>query len=341
MTSGLTGTSSEKRFGKQKTGDRMKKFLIVGSGYIGKVIEDEIRKAGHAFTTFDNNLLGLQKPGKDEAGNETIMDDSLNENGPLSKFTNYDVMINTAAVVGDPACLVDTRFALQNNCVGTRNMVEKANRDGKRIIHLSTCSLYGAEKCTEENPLKEADHTFPIDFYGQTKFQQERFVTERAKLYTVFRLGTAYGQSPRMRYDLVIPTFTAKAVNEGKITVFGGDQWRPFIHIRDVARAVIWFSERGIGGIFNLASENLTIKQLAYLIKESLTETKVEINDMIQDPRNYIVSSDKVRRLNFEFKYDVKYGIKEMAEAKTIKEYDRAIYHNDKLATLKKMGIKI
>ena len=143
-----------------------------------------------------------------------------------------------------------------------------------------------------------------------------------------------------MRYDLVIPTFVAKAVNDGKITVFGGDQWRPFVHIRDVARAVIWAAEIGIGGVFNLANDNLTIKQLAYIIKSWLKGTEIEVNDMIQDPRNYIISSRKIKHIGFEFKYNVIYGIKEMAEGKTIKDWDRAIYHNDKLGMLKKMGVR-
>jgi len=319
------------------------KFLIIGSGYLGKVLEEELIKRKHSFTVFDSNLLGLTKEGIDKYGNKTIIDSSLNKKGALNSFKNYDVMINTAAVVGDPACLVDTKFALMNNCVATRNMVEKANRDKKPIIHFSTCSTYGSENCSLDNPLTEMNKVFPIDFYGQTKYQQERFI-ELAENSVMFRLATAQGQSPRMRYDLVIPTFTAKAINDKKIVVYGGEQWRPFVHVRDVARAVIFASEnfeKFIGRVFNLTSENLTIKQVAETIKKIYPETKIEINKMITDPRNYIVSNKKLLDTGFKFKWNVEKGIKEMGEAKTIKEYDRVIYSNEKLALLKKMGIKL
>jgi len=320
------------------------KFLLIGSsGYLGSVLKEELIKKKHSFTDFDSNLLGLTKETTDKYGNRTIIDSSLNKNGQLAKFKDYDIMVNLASVVGDPACLVDTKFSLMNNCVGTRNMVEKANRNKKPIIHFSTASTYGSENCSLDNPLTEENRVFPIDFYGQTKYQQERFV-ELAKKFVMFRLGTAYSQSPRMRYDLVIPLFTAKAINDKKIVVYGGNQWRPFVSVRDVARAVMYASEnlrKFNGGIFNLTNENLTIKRVAEIIKEIYPETKIETNKMITDPRNYIVSNKKLLDTGFKFKWNVKKGIKEMGKAKTVKEYDRVVYSNEKLALLKKMGIKL
>lgn len=324
--------------------EQMRYLLVGGEGYIGRVLQEEIITSGHEYLSIDNNLLGLAQyntlPGMK---GESVFGDTLDKISFRNTLEGkeYDVLINLAAVVGDPACLVDTRFALQNNCVGTRNMVERANKEGKKIIHLSTCSLYGAENCSEKNPLTETDKTFPIDFYGQTKYQQERFVVENSKNYCVFRLGTAYGQSPRMRYDLVIPTFTAKAIKEGQLTVFGGNQWRPFVHIRDVARAIIFAVDNDLKGVYNLANENVTIKQVAQKIKEAIPKTRIEINTMIEDPRNYIVSNKKILETGFKFRETIIAGIKEMMSSPTIKEYDRVIYHNNQLAQLKKNGIKL
>lgn len=304
----------------------MKFLLVGGDGYIGRVLQEEIEKSGNEFVVFDNNLLGLSKERE-----KIIHDDTLNKNGKLAKYTDYDVLVNLAAVVGDPACLVNPSFSIKNNCVGTRNMVEKANRDGKKIIHISTCSLYGSENCTIENPLTENSMVFPIDFYGQTKYQQERFVTDMAKDWVSLRLGTAYGQSERMRYDLVIPLFTAKAINEKKITVFGGNQWRPFVHIRDVARAIIFSAKKDLHGIYNIVEENLKIVDLANKLKKIIPETKIEINEMINDPRNYIVSNQKIKDDGFKFEWTIEDGIREMSNAKTIYEFDKVIYSNKEL----------
>lgn len=320
-------------------------LLIGGDGYLGQVLQWEILIAGHSFTVYDNNLYGLSRERivSPTGDGEVITADTLDLNGKIYKHSkdSYDIIVNLAAVVGDPACLVDTRFALKNNCVGTRNIVAKAIADDKPIIHFSTCSLYGAEKCTLKKPLKEGDPTFPIDFYGQTKYQQERFVVEGTDKHCVFRLGTATGQSPRMRYDLVIPSFTAKATRDKKIIVFGGGQYRPFVHVRDVARAVIFSADNNLRGIYNLANENLTITQVANKIKKALPQTIVETNSLIQDPRNYIVDGTKLLKKGFKYEWTVLKGIKEMMSASTIKEYDRVIYHQDQLMQLKKMNIKI
>ena len=316
------------------------KFLLCGaSGYIGTVLQEELVKAGHSFVNFDSDLLGLTKEDK-KAKNPTIIASSYDNHKEIDKFKGYDIIVNLAAHVGDPMCLVDTQFALMNNCLGTKNIVSKAEKENKPLIHLSTSSIYGSEDCTLDDPLTEDVKTFPIDFYGQTKYQQERYV-KSLNNYCMFRLGTAYGQSPRMRYDLVIPTFTAKAVNDKKIVVFGGNQYRPFVHIRDVARAIIFAGENNLRGIYNLANENLKIIEVAEKIRKIYRETKIETNKMISDPRNYIVSDAKLLSKGFKFKFNVDKGIREMGKASTIKEYDRAIYSNDKLANLKKMKIKI
>ena len=235
--------------------------------------------------------------------------------------------------MGDPACLVDTKKAIEVNCVGTRNVVELAIKHKMKILHASTCSLYGAENCSLDSPLTEESHIFPIDFYGQTKYQQERFVTELAENYCIFRVATAYGLSPRMRYDLVLNTFAAKAANNVQLTIFGGTQYRPFIHVRDIARAYIYALENDLEGIYNLASQNLMILEVATILK-NLYEIKFEITELIYDPRNYIADNKKLLATGFEFNWSVEKGIREMVENSQGIDYRERSYHNKKLMEL-------
>ena len=149
----------------------------------------------------------------------------------------HDIIVNLAAIVGDPACLIDTNLAIDINCIGTRHVAEYCKKFNKKIVHISTCSIYGSEPNVV---VKEENEGFPIDFYGQTKYTQERIVREIcSEDFCVLRLGTAYGLSPRMRYDLVVNAFAARVVMFNKITVFGGEQERPFVHIRDISRAIV------------------------------------------------------------------------------------------------------
>jgi len=208
----------------------MKFVLIGGLGYIGQVLQDELKKKGHEFTIVDNNFMRLHN------GHENL--DILNYDD-LRKISEIigegDFVVNLAAIVGDQACLIDTRLTLRTNCQGIQHIVELCNKFNKKIIHLSTCSLYGAA----EELLSENSQIFPVDFYGQTKYQQERYVLENAMNYCVLRLGTAYGHSPRMRFDLVVNTFIAQAFFKEKIIVFGGNQWRPFEPIIKIFKVIL------------------------------------------------------------------------------------------------------
>jgi nucleoside-diphosphate-sugar epimerase len=199
----------------------MKKILIIGGlGYIGSVLKLECEKEGFEPVVIDNNLYGLASCKESFIHCDILNKDSLNI--ILKNLrAEADCIINLAAVVGDPACLVNTKEALEINCIGTRNIVELANEYKYKIIHASTCSLYGSEKKSTESPLHEDSFVFPVDFYGQTKYQQERFVKELCHDFCIFRLGTAYRLSPRMRYDLVVNLFSAINSNHFVISNFG------------------------------------------------------------------------------------------------------------------------
>ncbi|MDP3992357.1 MAG: SDR family oxidoreductase [Nanoarchaeota archaeon] len=302
----------------------MKFVLIGGLGYIGQVLQDELKKKGHEFEIIDNdhmnlhnwkNKLDILDYGDLEKINEIIKDS--------------DVVVNLAAIVGDQACLVDTKLSLRTNCQGVQHIVEICNKFDKKIIHTSTCSLYGYN----DNMLSEKSQVFPVDFYGQTKYQQERYVLENSKNYSVLRLGTAYGWSPRMRFDLVVNTFIAQAFFGEKLSVFGGNQWRPFVHIRDVARAIIFVAEKDTKGTYNVSNENITIANLAKMIP--LDNVPLEISEMQADPRNYRVDNSKILNEGFKFEWDLKKGMEEIKKnLSNIKDYKDPKYSNYKMQIL-------
>ncbi len=308
----------------------MKKIIIIGGlGYIGSVLKLECEKEGLEAVIIDNNLYGLASSSEKFINCDILSKEAL---GAILKNlrAESDCIINLAAVVGDPACLVNTKEALEINCLGTRNVVELANEYNYKIIHASTCSLYGSEKKSVEAPLHEDSFVFPIDFYGQTKYQQERFVVKLASNFCIFRLGTAYGLSPRMRYDLVVNLFSAKVANDELLTIYGGEQFRPFTHISDISRAFIFAYKNNLSGIYNLAGENLSIRNIANIFRDKY-DAKLEVMDLIDDPRNYNATSAKLLSTGFSFIWNLDAGIVEMVNFSKGVDYSRDTYNQNKL----------
>ena len=302
-----------------------KRILILGGlGYIGSVLFDVIKQEGWEVNILDTHLYkDLHPP------NLFIEADVRNKNQLEKIFKNYDVIVNLAAIVGDPACLIDTNLAIEINCIGARNVAEICKKLKKFIVHISTCSIYGSEP---NKLVKEEDEGFPIDFYGQTKYTQERLFREICDdNICILRLGTAYGLSPRMRYDLVVNAFAARAIRFKKITVFGGEQERPFIHIRDISRAIVHVIKNNLNGIYNARGENLSLLRLGEIVKE-ITNCEIEINRNIVDKRSYMVDSTKLVNTGFEFKYTVEDAVREISNSPTALEFHKGIFSNLKLA---------
>ncbi|MFX1498784.1 MAG: NAD-dependent epimerase/dehydratase family protein [Promethearchaeota archaeon] len=301
------------------------KILIIGGlGYIGSVLFDIVKQEGWEVDILDNHLYKELNP-----SNPFIDEDVRNKDKIEKIIKNYEVVVNLAAIVGDPACLIDTNLAIEINCSGTRNVAEICKKLKKFIVHVSTCSIYGSEPNVI---VKEEDEGFPIDFYGQTKYTQERLIREIcADNYCILRLGTAYGLSPRMRYDLVVNTFSARAARFNKITVFGGEQERPFVHIRDISRAIVHAIKKNLHGIYNVRGENLSLMRLGEIVRE-ITKCDIEINKSIVDKRSYMVDSSKIMKTGFEFKYNIEYAVKEIIESPTVLDFRKGIYSNLKLA---------
>jgi len=210
----------------------------------------------------------------------------------LKQYLDWaDVVVWLAALVGDPACSLNESLTVQINRESVRFL--KDNYKG-RIIFMSSCSAYGAGNgiLTEDSELK------PHSLYAKTKIEAEEILADSNAL--CFRLGTLYGigdSYSRIRFDLVINTLVMRAIFHNKIVVFGGEQYRPFLHVRDVAKAIFMVLDKKNTGIYNLHAENMTIIGAAERIKSYFPKLEIVTTEtMFQDNRNYKVSSDKAKK---------------------------------------------
>lgn len=315
----------------------MVKILVVGSeGFVASAIIPVLQKAGHEVIGLDNFLYG-QRDHKIR-----LYEVDLRDKEKLAKclaIIQPEVIVHTAAVVGDPASCVNLRKTIDVNCVGTRNLCKIAKDTDTRFVHLSTASVYGAEYNVV---LDEDTVVMPQDFYGMTKLQQEKIVIDHIPYSNalIFRLGTAWGGcfNGALRFDLIANKFCGQAVTDGELSVFGGGQQRPFVNIQDVARAVLYGIDKSLSGLFNLACDNITITQLAENVAQ-LAKCKIVVNKEITDPRNYVVNCDKLKSTGFDFQYSIFSGngaveMLKILQSTEAKNWKSKQYHRDAILRL-------
>jgi len=287
----------------------MSKVLIVGgAGYVGGYLTDLTLEHGHEVRVFDK-LLYEDAYLKDV---DFRFGDILDREALKPHLDWADTVIWLAAVVGDPACALNPELTINTNVNSIKNLV--ADYSG-RIIFLSTCSIYGAQLglLTEDSPFD------PLSLYAESKIAAEKVLLESPNEVLIFRLGTLFGLSDtysRIRVDLVLNVLTIRAVQEGHMSVFGGQQYRPLLHVRDVATAVVPQIDTTATGVYNLHAENMTIIQLAERIKKLVPTSTIEITESsFQDARNYMVSTDKAaKELGFKPRWSVEDGIAEIRD---------------------------
>ena len=199
----------------------------------------------------------------------------------LKLFKNNDAVIWLAALVGDGACAINPELTFEINSDSVKFLAENFK---KRIVFLSTCSVYGAQ----DGLLNEDSSINPLSEYASSKVQAEEYLKESNSI--IFRLGTLFGISDefsRIRLDLVVNILVTKALTEGKLTVFGGEQWRPLLHVNDVANAIEQTIDSEINGIFNLHYKNFKIIDIAEAIVNKVDSAIIETTPMkFQDARN-------------------------------------------------------
>ena len=316
-------------------------LVLGGAGYIGSIVVRKLLEIGKRVRVFDSLIYGdgpiaaiLKHPNL-----ELQVGDCRNIQDMVAAIRDVESIIDLAAIVGDPACELDHQTALEINYAATKMLIELAKGFGiNRMIFASSCSVYGAtDAIVDENSSVQ-----PISLYGQTKVDSEEalLLAQDDNFHPVIlRFATIFGLSYRPRFDLVVNLLTAKACVEGKIAIFNGKQWRPFIHVRDVADGILQVLASPLdlvgGQIYNLGDTrlNLTLSQLAEMIQEIFPGTEVEHVENA-DRRNYCVSFDKIRnQLGFEASRDLRFGVGELKRAleqNEIIDYTNARYHNQK-----------
>ena len=310
----------------------MKVLIVGGAGYVGGGIVDLLSKENEV-TVYDSLIY--------ENSYRKNVDFIFGDIRDYKKINNildkYDAVIWLAALVGDGACAINPALTHEINSETVKNLAK--NFKGK-IVFLSTCSVYGAQ----EGVLDESSEVNPLSEYASSKLIAEKYLADSDSI--IFRLGTLFvigDKFSRIRLDLVVNILTTKAYIDKKMSVFGGEQWRPLLHVKDVANAIAHTLDTQTNGVFNLHYKNFKIIEIANEIKNKISDVEIETTPLpFQDARNYQVSSDKLKdATGFQATVDLTQGINEMYElisSNRIKDINDPRYSNQNF--LQKYGVK-
>jgi nucleoside-diphosphate-sugar epimerase len=328
-----------------------KKILVVGgAGYIGSALVEALLSLGLKVSVLDAMHFGEETLSR-VAGhpNLTLIREDFRHIEALTRaMSGVGSVIHLGGLVGDPACAVDPDLTIDINVTATKLIGEIAKARGvRRFIFASSCSVYGA--CDEI--VDEHAHFNPQSLYARSKVASEAVLgalNSREFAVTCLRFATIYGISGRTRFDLVVNLLCAKAVRDGIITVFGADQWRPFVHVEDVARAIIMTLQAPIdlvaGEAFNVGNDaqNYTLGNVAELINRQVPEAKIVSDETFVDRRNYRVSFEKIRsKLGFAPAWTLQRGISQviaLVRSNQVGHYSLPNYSN--VLYLKQCGTK-
>ncbi len=284
-----------------------------GNGYKGCVLIPKLLEQGHKVISIDNDWFGnYLKPQE----NLIIRKKDIREIG-YDDLNNIETIIHLANIANDPLVELQPQLSWEVNVLASQQLAEKASKSGvKNFIFASSGSVYGI---SDKEKVDEDTELLPISEYNKTKMVAERIFLSYKDSMKIFcvRPATVCGVSPRMRLDVSVNILTFSALSKGIITVFGGDQIRPNIHIDDICDVYMFFLNKSNeleSGFYNAGFENISILQIAKYVKEFLPDTKIDITPS-NDPRSYRQCSDKLLNLGFKPKKNVKTAISEIIES--------------------------
>lgn len=315
-----------------------------GAGYIGSSLVPLLLADGHRVLVLDSllhggeSMLGVWV----HPGFEFVCGDIREPNVVRAALAGMDAVVHLAAIVGDPACGRQAETARAVNLDGSIFLVEESRRAGvSRFIFASTCSNYG-KMSDPGGYVDECSELRPVSLYAETKVAIEKLLLSGGAngswMPTAMRFATVFGVSPRMRFDLTVNEFTMEMVTKNRLTVFGEQFWRPYVHVRDAGRAIqtVLQSPPSLvsGCVYNVGSsdQNLQKQSLVEMIRPYAPQAVVEFVHKAEDPRDYRVSFSRVReKLGFNISRTVAQGIEEVAHlvrSNVIANYADARYHN-------------
>jgi nucleoside-diphosphate-sugar epimerase len=307
----------------------MKHVLIIGgAGYIGTVLTDHLLNAGYNVRSldlflYDNNHCVMSFIGR--RGYESLYGNFCDKNTLDDALSGITDVVFLAGLVGDPITKKYPKASRAINDLGVRSAIQHLNGKGlNRLIFVSTCSNYGLIK--EQEIADENFELKPLSLYAKAKVGAEQYLLNlNGKIDftpTVLRFATAFGLSPRMRFDLTVSEFTRELALGKELLVYDANTWRPYCHVRDFARLITMVLDSSVDQVgfevFNAGGDinNYTKQSILEAIVTHLPDAKIRYKEHGGDPRNYRVSFRKVQNtLGFEPKYSVTEGITELLMA--------------------------
>lgn len=286
------------------------KILVTGAcGYKGHVLIPKLLSRGYEIVAFDLQWFGnFLEPHQNL---KVVKGDVRNiESMPL---TNVDCIIHLSSIANDPCGDLNPKLTWEVSALATMQLADKAKRVGiKRFIYASSGSVYGLK---EEPQVIEELELKPISEYNKTKMVGERVLLsyQHDMAVQIVRPATVCGYSPRMRLDVSVNLLTMQALSKGKITVFGGDQVRPNIHIDDITDVYLHLIDHPeVTGVYNAGFENISIMDIAKLVTKYIPAEIVVTES--NDPRSYRINSDKLLATGYKPKKTVDDAIREIIE---------------------------
>lgn len=288
----------------------MKLLITGGCGYVGtKLTEALLSRTIHDVVVLDAQWFGnYLKPHP----RLTIHAMDVRD---IDRFdlSGFDTIFHLANVANDPSVELNPYLSWEVNVLAGMRLSDRAARSGvKQFIFASSASVYGLK---EESRVTEDLELYPLSEYNKTKMVAERVVMSYsdAMITTIIRPATVCGYSPRMRLDVVVNMLTMQALMRGVVTVLGGDQVRPNIHIDDLVDAYLFVFEHRLAGVYNAGFENLKVIDIARMITREIPAT-IDMQPS-NDPRSYRVCSDRLLATGFMPKKDVAAAIREITAA--------------------------
>jgi nucleoside-diphosphate-sugar epimerase len=304
--------------------DRVEKVLVLGgAGYLGSALVPQLLARGYSVRVLDSFLFGEAplEPWKGHPRCELVRGDVRDIEAVVQAVRGCDAVVHLAGIVGDSACEENQQLAIEVNGAATRMLVDVARGFGvHRFLFASSCSVYGAS----DLPVNEHSKIAPLSVYAQTKADSEKILlrSQAPDFHPILlRFGTLFGLSRRMRFDLVVNLLVARAVSAHRITIMNGDQWRPFLHVEDAARACVSClaapSSAVSGEIFNVGSESMNqqLDDVGEKVAAAVPGTEID-RITSADRRNYRVEFGKIEsRLGFRCERTLESGIEEILDA--------------------------
>jgi len=285
------------------------KILVTGgAGYVGTTLVPLLLKQNYKVLVIDTFWFGNYLPKHKNL--ITLKKNILNIKERDMK--GIHTIIHLASVANDTASDLDPKLTWEISCLGTKHLCDIAKKVGvKKFIFASSGSVYGVKK---EKKVNEKLSCEPISDYNKTKIVAEKIVESYKKYFRYYNIrpSTLYGASPRMRLDLTMNILTKHAAINNQIKVFGGKQWRPFLHVKDMANVYIHFLKKNLKqGSYNASDGNLRVIDKAKIIQKLSKNCKIKITKS-NDIRSYRLSSEKLIKTGFKFKHKLIPSLNEM-----------------------------